>query len=114
MKRFILLILSLLCFISPVFAGNLLQQEYETKEAAKVAQDMSLHNTSSKGLIEDDYLAYMNGGGSFYGVLKFQQEKFKKNASASDSLDLRYLNLIINKYELIIKNRNYCFNYSQP
>ena len=100
MKRIILTILIL--FLSlPCFAGNVLQQEYETAKMAEMAQEPAFYNISKRGLIEDDYLHYLNGGGSLYGVLKYKQEKLPK-----DSLDLKYVNLMLAKYDIIIKNIN--------
>lgn len=100
MKRIILTILILFLAL-PCFAGNVLQQEYETAKMAEMAQDPAYYNKTANGLIEDDYLHYLNGGGSLYGVLKYGQEKLPK-----DSLDLKYVNLMLTKYDIIIKNRN--------
>ena len=100
MKKIILTIL-ILFLVLPCFAGNLLQQEYETAKMQELAQEPAFYNKTAKGLIEDDYLHYLNGGGSLYGVLKYGQEKLPK-----DSLDLKYVNLMLTKYDIIIKNRN--------
>lgn len=100
MKRIIITIL-LLFLALPCFAGNVLQQEYETAKMAEMAQDPAFYNKTAKGLIEDDYLHYLNGGGSLYGVLKYKQEKLPK-----DSLDLKYVNLMLARYDIIIKNIN--------
>lgn len=100
MKKTILTILFL--FLSlPTFAGNLLQQEYETAKMFEMAQDPIFYNKTAKGLIEDDYLTYLNGGDSIYGLMKNQQKKLPK-----DSLDLKYINLMITKYDIIVKNLN--------
>lgn len=102
-----LLLLFVLCLFSlPVFAGNLLQQEYEIKEAVKVTQDLSFHNLSKRGLLENDYQCYLNGGGSLYGVMKYEQERLQKITTPEKNLDLRYINLALKKYDLIIKNQN--------
>ena len=101
MKKFLILILFLL-IVNPVFAGNLLQQEYETARMFKMAQDPIFYNKTAKGLIEDDYLTYLNNGGdSIYGLMKNKQKKLPK-----DSLDLKYINLMIAKYDIIVKNLN--------
>lgn len=100
MKLIILAILVLFLAL-PCFAGNLMQQEYETAKMQELAQEPAFYNKTAKGLIEDDYLHYLNGGGSLYGVLKYGQEKLPK-----DSLDLKYVNLMLTKYDIIIKNRN--------
>lgn len=100
MKRIILTIL-LLFLALPVFAGNLLQQEYETAKMSEMAQEPTFYNLSKRGLIENDYSAYLNGGGSLYGVLKYKQGRLPKN-----SLDLKYVNLILAKYDIIVKNRD--------
>lgn len=100
MKRIIITIL-LLFLALPCFAGNLLQQEYETAKMSEMAQEPAFYNMSKRGLIEDDYNAYMNGGGSMYGVFKYKQENLPK-----DSLDLKYVNLVLAKYDIIVKNIN--------
>lgn len=104
MKKIILTILLFLAL--PCFAGNVLQQEYESKEASKVAQDTTLHNMSAKGLIQDDYLHYLNGGGSLYGVLMYKKEQLEKSSASRNSSDLRYVNLMLKKYDLIVKGIN--------
>ncbi len=100
MKRIIITILILFLAL-PCFAGNLLQQEYETAKMSEMAQEPAFYNLSKRGLIENDYSAYLNGGGSLYGVLKYKQGRLPKN-----SLDLKYVNLILAKYDIIVKNRN--------
>lgn len=100
MKR-IILIISVIFLMLPAFAGNILQQEYETAKMAEMAQDPVFYNKTTKGLIEDDYLHYLNGGGSLYGVLKYKQKNLPK-----DSLNLKYVNLMLAKYDIIIKNIN--------
>lgn len=100
MKR-IILIISVIFLMLPAFAGNLLQQEYETAKMTETAQDPAFYNKTTKGLIEDDYLHYLNGGGSLYGVLKYKQKNLPK-----DSLNLKYVNLMLAKYDIIIKNIN--------
>lgn len=100
MKRIILTIL-LLFLALPCFAGNLLQQEYETTKMAEMAQSPAFYNKTAKGLIEDDYLHYLNGGGSLYGVLRHKQQNLPE-----DSLDLKYVNLMLARYDIIIKNIN--------
>lgn len=101
MKKVLILMLCLFCFIPPVLAGNILQQEYETAKMQELAQEPAFYNKTAKGLIEDDYLHYLNGGGSLYGVLKYKQKNLSK-----DSFDLKYVNLMLAKYDIIIKNIN--------
>lgn len=105
MKKLIIFVLFLL-IANPAFAGNLLQQEYETTKAVEISKDTSLYNKSAKGLIQDDYLHYLNGGGSLYGVLIYKKEQLEKNVKSTNSLDLRYVNLMIKKYDLVIKGIN--------
>lgn len=105
MKRIILTILVLFLAL-PCFAGNLLQQEYEAKEAGKVAQDAAFYNTTAIELIKEDYLHYLNGGGSLYGVLMYKKEQLEKNPASKNSLDLRYINLMLKKYDIIVKGIN--------
>lgn len=102
-----LLLLFVLCLFSlPVFAGNLLQQEYETKEAVKFTQDLSFHNMSKRGLLENDYQGYLNGGRSLYGMLKYEQERLEKITTPEKNLDLRYINIMIKRYDTRIKAIN--------
>lgn len=101
MKRFILLILSLLCFISPVFAGNLLQQEYETAKMSKIASDPSMLNYNKQSLLQDDYLVYLHNGNSILGDLKKLQATLSKN-----SLDYRYINIAVQQYETTVRTYN--------
>lgn len=105
MKKLILTILILSASL-PAFAGNVLQQEDEAKEAGKVAQDAAFHNTTALGLIQDDYLHYLKGGGSLYGVLMYKKEQLEKNPASKKSLDLRYINLMLKKYDIIVKGIN--------
>lgn len=106
MKKFVILLISLFCLVSPVFAGNILQQEYEAQEASKVAKDATFHNMTAIGLIQDDYLHYLNGGGSLYGILMYQKEQLQKHPASMKSLNWRYINLMIKKYDIIVKGIN--------
>lgn len=105
MKRIILTIL-LLFLALPCFAGNLLQQEYETAKMSEMAQEPAFYNISKRGLIEDDYLGYLNGKGSLYGVILYKKEELEKVTVPTKSIDLRYINLVLQKYNFIIKNKN--------
>ena len=105
MKRIILTIL-LLFLALPCFAGNLLQQEYETAKMQELAQEPAFYNISKRGLIEDDYLGYLNGKGSLYGVILYKKEELEKVTVPTKSIDLRYINLVLQKYNFIIKNKN--------
>lgn len=109
MSKIYKLFVLLLCLLSlqlNCFAGNILQQEYEAQEASKVAKDATFHNMTAIGLIQDDYLHYLNGGGSLYGVLMYQKERLQKHPTSKNSLDLRYINLMIKKYDIIVKGMN--------
>ncbi len=90
----------------PCFAGNLLQQEFETAKMQEVAQQPALHNMSKRGLIEDDYLGYLNGKDSLYGVILYKKEELEKSSSPVKHINLRYLNLVLEGYNFVIKNKN--------
>lgn len=105
MKRIIIFTLFLL-IVNPVLAGNLLQQEFETAKMQEVAQQPALHNMSKRGLIEDDYLGYLNGKDSLYGVILYKKEELEKSSSPVKHINLRYLNLVLEGYNFVIKNKN--------
>ena len=105
MKRIIITILILFLAL-PCFAGNLLQQEYETAKMSEMAREPVFYNISKRGLIEDDYLGYLNGKGSLYGVILYKKEELEKVTTPDKSIDLRYTNLVLQKYNFIIKNKN--------
>lgn len=105
MKNFLILII-LLLMVNPVFASNILQQEYETAKMAEIAQEPAFYNISKKGLIEDDYYGYLNGKDSFYGAILYKKDELEKVTTSDKSIDLRYINLVLQKYDFIIKNKN--------
>lgn len=105
MKRIILTVLIL--FLSlPCFAGNLLQQEYETKKAVKIASEPVFYNITKNRLLENDYMAYINGGGSMYGVWLKAKEDMEKSTIPNKTINLKYLSLIIDKYTITVKSLN--------
>lgn len=106
MKKVLILMLCLFCFIPPAFAGNILQQEYETAKMAELAQEPAFYNMSKRGLIEDDYLGYLNGKDSLYGVILYKKEELEKTSSTVKHINLRYLNLVLEGYNFVIKNKN--------
>lgn len=106
MKKIVILLISLFCFISPVFAGNLMQQEYETAKMQELAQEPAFYNMSKRGVIEDDYYGYLNGKDSLYGVILYKKDELEKVTTPDKSIDLRYINLVLQKYDFIIKNKN--------
>lgn len=100
MKKLIITLL-LLSLSLPAFAGNLLQQEYETAKMQKIATDPSMLNFNKQSLLQDDYLTYLHNGNSILGDLKKLQTTLPKN-----SLDYRYINLAVQKYETVVKTYN--------
>lgn len=102
MKKLILTILILFLAL-PCFAGNLLQQEYETKMAAELAKDPATANYTKEKLLENDYQGYLNGGRSLYGYI-LNLKKSAKNTQ--NSTDLKYANLMQRHYDIRIKTNN--------
>lgn len=100
MKKLILTILILFLAL-PTFAGNLLQQEYETTKIQKFSSDADLKNYTKATLLENDYIVYLQHGNSIFGELKKAQATLPKN-----SLDYRYINLAVQQYEMAIKTYN--------
>lgn len=109
MKRTILTIL-ILFLARPCFAGNLLQQEYETAKMAETAQDTAFFNISKERLLENDYQGYLNGGRSLYGYLLTAKEDALK---AKNKIDLKYINLMLNQYNIRVKTVNSNIFYLQ-
>lgn len=106
-KIFKLFVLSLCLFMIsiPCFAGNLLQQEYETQKAAKVSSNPMTSNYTKEALLKNDYETYLNGGNSFYKELITQKEKQMKQRTANN-LNLRYVDLMLKQYDLIVRSFN--------
>ena len=100
MKKLITIIL-LLLVINPVFAGNLLQQEFETKKQQEAAMDSRLYNISKEQLLYNDYIGYLNGQKAFYGGLVYGLKNENKN-----SLDFKYINLMYQQYNARIQATN--------
>lgn len=102
MKKLIILTLLLLT-VNPVFAGNLLQQEYETAKMSEMAQEPTFYNMSKERLFENDYQGYLNGGRSLYGYLLTAKEEAEKT---KNTIDLKYVNLMLNQYNTRVKTTN--------
>lgn len=95
----------LLCLLSlqlNCFAGNILQQEYETAKMQETAQESVFYNMSKESLLENDYQSYLNGGRSLYGYLLASVEENSKS-----SLDFKYHNLMLKQYNMYIKTYNH-------
>lgn len=110
MKKFVILLISLLCLVSPALAGNVLQQQYETARMAEMAQETSFFNLSKERLLENDYQGYLNGGRSLYGYLLTAKEDALK---AKNEIDLKYINLMLNQYNIRVKTVNSNIFYLQ-
>lgn len=102
MKKFIITLL-LLSLSLPAFAGNLLQQEYETAKMSEMAQEQTFYNMTKERLLENDYQGYLNGGRSLYGYLLTAKKEAEQTKNINDS---KYVNLMINKYKTRIKTLN--------
>ena len=100
MKRIILIILVIFLAL-PCFAGNLLQQEFETKKQQEAAMDSRLYNISKEQLLYNDYIGYLNGQKAFYGGLVYGLKNENKN-----SLDFKYINLMYQQYNARIQATN--------
>lgn len=100
MKRIIIFTLFLL-IVNPVFAGNLLQQEYETQKASEVSRNPMTSNYTKEALLKNDYEGYLNGGRSLFGMIRYIQEESPKN-----SLDFKYADLMLKQYNMYVKTYN--------
>lgn len=106
MKRVLLLFVSLIVIAIPAFADNALQREYEMKSNTSP----SGNKESVKKMLKDDYSYYQNGGGSLYGVLKYQEQHLTDSKVLSDKLNLYYVNKMIKDYDCYIRfyDKEYC------
>lgn len=102
-KIFKLFVLSLCLFMIsiPCFAGNLLQQEYETQKASEVSSNPMTSNYTKEALLKNDYEGYLNGGRSLFGMIRYIQEESPKN-----SLDFKYADLMLKQYNMYVKTYN--------
>lgn len=101
MKKILVLLLCVVSLQLSCFAGNLLQQEYETAKMQEVAQEQTLYNASKESLLKNDYQAYLNSGRSLYGMIRYIQEESPKN-----SLDFKYADLMLKQYDIYVKTYN--------
>ncbi len=107
-KIFKLFVLSLCLFMIsiPCFAGNILQQQDELKFIQKVANNPLPTNYGKDYLIREDYYAYWNGKDSFYGHVINTLEDISKSNIPNKELNIKYLKLLKNKIETIVKLQN--------
>ena len=105
MKNFLILILSFF-FVLPAFAGNLLQQQDELKFIQEVANDPIPTNYGKDYLIREDYYGYWAGKDSLYGEIVNTLEDLSKIKNTNNDINIKYLNLIKNKIEIIVKLQN--------
>lgn len=106
MKRFLILILSLFCLISPVFAGNVLQQQDELKFVQEKANDPLPTHYGKDYLIREDYYGYWHGKDSLYGSIVNYLADISKSNTQNKNLDIKYLSLLKVKIETIVKLQN--------
>lgn len=85
----------LIIFSLPVFANNSLQNEYE--------KDFSLQNSMTLSLINNDFQAYYNGGGSMYGYLLYAKDEYREKNKA---LDVLYITKIIDSWKQAYNNQS--------
>lgn len=107
-KIFKLFVLSLCLFMIsiPCFAGNIPQQQDELKFIQKVANNPLPTNYGKDYLIREDYYAYWNGKDSFYGHVINTLEDISKSNIPNKELNIKYLKLLKNKIETIVKLQN--------
>ncbi len=107
MKKIIVLLVSLFCLISPAFAGNLLQQQDEVKFVQNLVNKPAFPVTSSKlELIKEDYWVYTQGGDCLYSDLVKNLKKLSANKSSENEINIKYLTLLKNKIDTIVKIQN--------
>lgn len=107
-KIFRLFILSL-CLLSlqlNCFAGNVLQQQDELKFVQKRANDPIPIHYGKDYLIREDYYGYWNGKNSVYGYVVNTLEDISKSNIPNKELNIKYLKLLKNKIETIVKLQN--------
>lgn len=101
MKRIILTILVLFLAL-PVFAGNLLQQEYETQFVQNIIKNGDIIPSDKVYLIKEDYYVYKNRGDSTYGLILNLIEKYQTANIPNKDLNIRYLKLLKSKIDNIV------------
>lgn len=103
MKNIVILLISLFCLASPVFASNVLQQQDELKFVQEKANNPLPTQYGKNYLIREDYYGYLQGKESTYGLLLYYIDEAKKHKNA---VDLKYLNLTKSKIDTIVKLQN--------
>lgn len=105
MKKFIFFLLFML-MVNPVFAGNILQQQDELKFVQKVAKTPLPTHYGKDYLIREDYYGYWNGKDALYGVVVNTLEDISKSNISNKELNIKYLDLLKNKVEIIVSLQN--------
>lgn len=107
MKRFLVLFVSLFLFSLPSFGDNSLQREYEINMITSNPVFSSMDTTL---MLKDDYSHYLKGGGSLYGVLKYQEEVLKKNLNNINKTNLLYTQKMLKDYDCFYRfgEKEYC------
>lgn len=109
MSKIFKLFVLLLCLLSlqvNCFAGNILQQQDELKFIQKVANNPLPTNYGKDYLIREDYYGYHNGKNSVYGYVVNTLEDISKSNIPNKELNIKYLKLLKNKIETIVKLQN--------
>lgn len=66
-------------------------------QAVCIADAPPIDDAYRVSIIQDDYNVYLNGGDSFLGHIKAYKDKLE-----SDSLDIKYINLVLENFEKIV------------
>ncbi len=111
MKNFIVLLLSLFCFIPPAFAGNLLQQTDEIQFVQKTVNNPMPSHYGKIYLLREDYMGYKNGKNAFYGYIVNGLKDVHK--SSNSTINKQYLQLIKNKIDSVILITNSDIDYNR-
>jgi len=90
MKKFLILVLTILLSSQIVLAGEL-QNQWNSINISKVTY---LENSNSRTILLDDYRGFINGGKSFYGFILGMLDQY-----SIDSFNYKYLSKIKQNYE---------------
>lgn len=106
MKHILIVLFILLSFASPVFAGNLLQQQDELKLLQTHFSKNKFPVSGNKVyLIREDYQGYLINMDSVYGRIVEMIEDIENSNMPNKSVNLNYLKLLLNKIDIIAKGR---------
>ena len=101
MKRIILTILIIFLAL-PCFAGNLLQQEYETKFVNQMIKQGDVIPSDKVYLIKEDYYVYLHKGDSTYGLILNLIDEYQASNIHNKDINIRYLKLLKSKIDNVV------------